>query len=98
MKSLSLPVFFGIFFSAIGTVALILTGQILTAAIWLSFGNGLILSNLRFKRTNETGNQVLRPIPRSRMLVGIFLLFAAVLMLLFQVYVDLFGGGASTPQ
>jgi uncharacterized membrane protein YidH (DUF202 family) len=89
MKNFSLSVLMGILFSAIGTASLFLTREALTAAIWLSFGNGLILSNLRFKKTDEAGNLVLPPVPKVRLYVGLGLIVLAVLLLLFQVYLDM---------
>ncbi len=88
MRQISLPVIVGILFSAIGTSNLILFGEALTAAIWLSFGNGLLLSTLRFKSTDAAGQQVAQPIPKLRMYVGVFLIVLAVLLLVLQVYLD----------
>ncbi|MBD1396089.1 hypothetical protein H9Q13_02835 [Pontibacter sp. JH31] len=89
MKNFSLSVIIGILFSAIGTASLFLTREALTAAIWLSFGNGLILSNLRFKKVDEAGNVVVPPVPKVRLYVGLGLIVMAVLLLLFQVYLDM---------
>ncbi|WP_018478011.1 hypothetical protein [Pontibacter roseus] len=89
MKNLSLSVIIGILFSAIGTASLFLTRDPLMAAIWLSFGNGLIVSNLRLKRMDEQGNLVVAPVPKVRLYVGLGLIVMAVLLLLFQVYLDL---------
>ncbi|MBB6610197.1 hypothetical protein H7F15_04025 [Pontibacter sp. Tf4] len=88
MKNLNLPVIIGILFSTIGLVSLFLTGQALTAAVWLSFGNGLLLSNLQFNRLNEYGQQEKQPIPKVRVYTGIFLIVLAVLLLLLQIYQD----------
>lgn len=88
MKNISLSVFIGILFSAIGTASLFLTREALTAAIWLSFGNGLILSNLRLKKVDERGNMMVAPVPKVRLYVGIGLIVMAVLLLIFQVYLD----------
>jgi uncharacterized membrane protein YidH (DUF202 family) len=89
MKNLSLSVFIGILFSAIGTASLFMTREALTAAIWLSFGNGLILANLRFQKPDGNGNMVAAPVPKIRLYVGIALIVMAVLLLLFQVFTDL---------
>jgi hypothetical protein len=89
MKNLSLSVIIGILFSAIGTASLFLTREALTAAIWLSFGNGLILANLQFKRIDEAGNIVTPPVPKARLYVGLALIVMAVLLLAFQVYLDI---------
>lgn len=89
MKNLNLSVIIGILFSAIGTASLFITRDALTAAIWLSFGNGLILSNLRFRRMDDTGSMVTAPVPKVRLYVGLALIVLAVLLLLFQVYLDL---------
>ncbi|NEM98750.1 hypothetical protein [Pontibacter burrus] len=88
MKNLNLPVIIGILFSTIGLVSLLLMKQALTAAIWLSFGNGLLLSSLQFSRQNEHGEIVKQPIPRIRVYTGIFLIVLAVLLLLLQVFQD----------
>jgi len=88
MKNLNLPVMIGILFSVIGLVTLFLVGQALTAAIWLSFGNGLLLSNLRFTRLNEQGLTELQPIPKARVYAGIFLIVLAGVLLLLQVLQD----------
>lgn len=89
MKNLSLSIIIGILFSAIGTASLFLTRDPLMAAIWLSFGNGLILANLRFNRPDAAGNLVPAPVPRVRLFVGISLIVMAVVLLLFQVYLDM---------
>lgn len=89
MKNLSLSVIIGILFSAIGTASLFLTRDPLMAAIWLSFGNGLILSNLRFSRPDATGNLVAAPVPKVRFYVGISLIVMAVVLLGVQVYTDM---------
>lgn len=89
MKNLSISVLIGILFSAIGTASLFLTQDALMAAIWLSFGNGLILSNLRLRKVDEMGNMVTAPVPKVRLYVGLGLIVMAVLLLLFQVYMDL---------
>lgn len=89
MKNLSLSVIIGILFSAIGTASLFLTRDPLTAAIWLSFGNGLILANLRFNQVDDAGNSVAAPVPKVRFYVGIALIVMAVVLLLFQVYTDM---------
>ena len=89
MKNLNLPVMIGILFSAIGLVTLFMQGQALTAAIWLSFGNGLLLTNLRFKRINELGEPELQPVPKDRLYAGIFLIIMAGVLLLLQIIQDL---------
>lgn len=89
MKNLTLPIMIGLMFSAIGLVSLLLTGQAMIAAIWLSFGNGLLLSNLRFSRVNEFGETELQPVPKVRIYVGVFLIVLAGLLLLLQIIQDL---------
>ncbi|WP_238395803.1 hypothetical protein [Pontibacter pudoricolor] len=89
MKNLNLPVMIGILFSAIGLVTLFLMGQALTAAIWLSFGNGLMLTSLRFNRVNEFGEMEQQPVPKARLYTGIFLIVLAGILLLLQVIQDL---------
>ncbi len=79
----------GILFSAIGLVTLFLMGQALTAAIWLSFGNGLMLTSLRFNRVNEFGEMEQQPVPKARLYTGIFLIVLAGILLLLQVIQDL---------
>ncbi|PVY40721.1 hypothetical protein [Pontibacter virosus] len=89
MKNISLSVIIGLLFSAIGTASLFLTRDPLMAAIWLSFGNGLILSNLRFNKPDAVGNMVASPIPKIRFYVGIALVVMAVVLLGVQVYMDM---------
>lgn len=89
MKNLNLPVMIGVLFSAIGLVSLILTGQAMLAAIWLSFGNGLLLTNLRFSRVNEFGETEQQPVPKARVYVGIFLILLAGVLLILQIIQDL---------
>jgi hypothetical protein len=89
MKNLNLPVMIGILFSTIGLVTLFLMGQALTAAIWLSFGNGLILTSLRFNRVNEFGGMEQQPVPKARLYTGIFLIVLAGILLLLQIIQDL---------
>lgn len=89
MKNLNLPVMIGILFSVIGLVTLFLMGQALTAAIWLSFGNGLLLTSLRFTRVNEFGDAEQQPVPKVRMYAGIFLIVLAGVLLLLQIIQDL---------
>ena len=88
MKNFTIPVFIGFLFSAIGLTMLLFTGEALTSAIWLSFGNGLVLSGLRFKHTNEIGQEVYAPIPKARIYTGAFLIVLAVLMLFVQILAD----------
>lgn len=88
MKNLNLPVIIGILFSTIGLVSLIISGQALTAAIWLSFGNGLLLTSLQFSRVNAYGEAEKQPVPRIRVYVGIFLIVLAVALLAMQIYQD----------
>ncbi|WP_347159164.1 hypothetical protein [Pontibacter chitinilyticus] len=95
MKKLSIRVFIGILFSAIGTVSLLMSKEALIAATWLSFGNGLILSDLRFTAKDEKGNVFVKPIPPARMYAAIFLVILAVLLLLFQAYLDFAGKAAA---
>lgn len=94
MKKLSVRVFIGILFSAIGMVSLFLTREALTAAVWLSFGNGLILADLRFSATDEKGNTYIKPIPKARYYTAIFLIVFAILLLGLQVYLDMQEAGA----
>lgn len=61
----------------------------LTAAIWLSFGNGLIISSLRFKQVDEQGQAFYAPIPKARLYTGIFLIVLAVVLLIIQILADL---------
>ncbi|HEY4650218.1 MAG TPA: hypothetical protein VIG72_02340 [Pontibacter sp.] len=89
MKNLNLPVLIGILFSSIGLVSLIFSGEALTAAIWLSFGNGLLLSNLRLSRLNEQGVKELQPVPKARIYTGIFLILLAGVLLFLQIFQDL---------
>lgn len=89
MGKISIRVFIGILFSAIGMVSLFLTREALTAAVWLSFGNGLILSDLRFSATDEKGNVYVKPIPKARFYAAIFLIVFAMLLLALQVYLDM---------
>mgnify|MGYP005749917841 CR=1 FL=1 len=88
MKSISIRVIIGVLFSAVGLASLVITKQVLTAAVWLSFGNGLILSDLRMTGVDEGGNVYEKPIPKARTITAILLIVFAVLLLLFQVYVD----------
>ncbi|GAA4427561.1 hypothetical protein GCM10023188_10770 [Pontibacter saemangeumensis] len=86
----------GLLFSAIGMVSLLLMRQPLTAAVWLSFGNGLILSDLKFTGTDEKGNTYLKPVPPVRYYVAISLIVLAVLLLALQVYLDFQKTSSST--
>lgn len=88
MKNLGIPVLIGMLFSAIGLVSLIIMGQVLTAAIWLSFGNGLLLSFLRFTRVTESGQSETAPVPRVRFYAGILLILMAGALLLLQIIQD----------
>lgn len=88
MQKFSPRVIIGLLFSAIGMVTLLLLRQPLTAAVWLSFGNGLILSNLKFTGTDEKGNVYLKPVPPIRYYVAVSLIVLAVLLLALQVYLD----------
>jgi hypothetical protein len=89
MGKMSIRVIIGLLFSVIGLVSLVLTREALTAAVWLSFGNGLILSDLRFTGKDERGNVYVKPIPRARLYAAIFLIVLAVLLLGLQVYLDM---------
>ncbi|WP_242928169.1 hypothetical protein [Pontibacter vulgaris] len=89
MNRFSISLILGILFSAIGTASLFLTKEYLTPAIWLSFGNGLILSNLRFTRKDANGNVETMPIPKARVYSGLFLIVLAVVLLGIQVYLDM---------
>ncbi|WP_299822127.1 hypothetical protein [uncultured Pontibacter sp.] len=88
MKNISIRVIIGILFSAIGLASLLISKQALTAAVWLSFGNGLILSDLRLSGIDKNGNTFEKPIPRARTITAILLIVFAVLLLLFQVFLD----------
>jgi hypothetical protein len=88
MKGLSVRVLIGILFSVIGTVSLFVSQQALTGAIWLSFGNGLILSDLRFTKKDEQGNLITPPVPKARMYAAIFLIVLAIGLLILQVIMD----------
>ncbi|MEJ8802384.1 hypothetical protein [Pontibacter sp. H249] len=88
MKNISLRVIIGILFSAIGLASLLITQQALTAAVWLSFGNGLILSDLRLTGVDEKGNVYQKPIPKARTITAILLIVFAVLLLFFQMFLD----------
>jgi hypothetical protein len=92
---MSIRVIIGRLFSVIGLVSLVLTKEALTAAVWLSFGNGLILSDLRFTGNDEQGNVYQKPIPRARLYAAIFLIVLAVLLLGLQVYLDMQKAGAN---
>ncbi|GAB3526981.1 hypothetical protein GCM10027443_02820 [Pontibacter brevis] len=70
-------------------VSLFLTREALTAAVWLSFGNGLVLSDLRFSATDEKGNTYIKPIPKARFFAALFLIIFAVVLLGLQIYLDL---------
>ena len=89
MRKLSIRVIIGLLFSAAGLVSLLMTREALSAAIWLSFGNGLILSDLRFTGTDEQGNVYIKPIPKARLYAALFLIILAVLLLGLQVYLDM---------
>jgi hypothetical protein len=88
MKNLSLQVIIGLLFSAVGLVSLLLSQDALMGAIWLSFGNGLILSGLRLTGIDEHGNEFVKPIPKVRTYVAILLIAFAVLLLLLQIFMD----------
>ncbi|MBC5991767.1 hypothetical protein [Pontibacter cellulosilyticus] len=88
MKNISVRVIIGIIFSAIGLASLFITKQTLMAAIWLSFGNGLILSDLRLTGVDEKGNVFVKPIPKARMITALLLIVFAVALLLFQIFLD----------
>lgn len=98
MKNLSIRIIIGILFSAIGLVSLFFTNDALMAAIWLSFGNGLILSDLRFTGTDAQGNMYVKPIPKTRTYTAIFLIVMAVLLLIFQVFLDMQQTSGTTAQ
>ncbi|PRY15603.1 hypothetical protein CLV24_102225 [Pontibacter ummariensis] len=89
MKNISVRILIGIIFSAIGLVSLFVAREPLTAAIWLSFGNGLILSDLRLTGKDGHGNAYVKPVPKSRMYTALFLIVLAVLLLFLQMYLDL---------
>ena len=95
MKHLSIRIIIGILFSAIGMVSLFLTREVLTAAVWLSFGNGLILSDLRFMATDDKGNAYIKPVPRARIYAAIFLIVLAIVLLGLQIYLDMESAGAT---
>lgn len=94
MRTINIPVLMGLLFSAIGTASLFVSTEVLTAAIWLCFGNGLLVANLQFKQVDENGNQVQRPVPRTRVVVGVFLIVMAVMLLGLQIFSDV----QQTPQ
>lgn len=98
MKNLSIRVIIGILFSVVGLVSLFFSSDALMAAIWLSFGNGLILSDLRLTGVDEQGNQFVKPIPRVRTYVAIMLIVFAVLLLLLQIFMDTQQVGGGTAQ
>ncbi|WP_276495807.1 hypothetical protein [Pontibacter litorisediminis] len=93
MKNLSIRVMIGILFSVVGLASLLFTRDALMSAIWLSFGNGLILSDLRLTGVDEQGKEFVKPIPRARTIVALVLIVFAVLLLLFQIFLDLQQGG-----
>jgi len=95
MKNLSFRIYIGILFSAIGMVSLFLSQQPLISATWLSFGNGLILSDLRFNGVDANGNVYTKPIPKTRFYAAIFLIILAVLLLFLQAYIDFAGTGST---
>jgi len=95
MKNISIRIFIGILFSAIGIASLFLSQQALISATWLSFGNGLVLSDLRFNGVDANGKVYTKPIPRARIYAAIFLIILAVLLLFLQAYIDFVGTGAS---
>ena len=80
-----------------GLASLLITKQVLTAAVWLSFGNGLILSDLRLTGVDEKGNVYIKPVPRVRTITAILLIVFAVLLLLFQVFLD-FNQATAVPE
>ncbi len=88
MKNISVRVIIGILFSAIGFASLLITKEALTAAVWLSFGNGLILSDLRLSGVDQNGQVYEKPIPKARTITAIALIVFAVLLLLFQMILD----------
>ena len=95
MPKFSPRVVIGLLFSAIGMVTLLLLRQPLTAAVWLSFGNGLVLSDLTFNGTDAEGNVYRKPVPPVRYYVAVFLIVLAVLLLGLQVYLDFQETGAA---
>lgn len=95
MGKLSIRVIIGLLFSAIGMVSLFLTQEALTAAVWLSFGNGLILSDLRFSATDEKGDTYVKPVSKAQFYTAVFLLVFAVLLLALQIYLDVQASGTS---
>ncbi|WP_242918826.1 hypothetical protein [Pontibacter liquoris] len=94
MKNISIRVLIGILFSAIGTVSLFVSQEALIAATWLSFGNGLILSDIRFTEKDAQGNVYVKPVPKARLYAALFLIVLAVVLLFFQVYMDFSGDAA----
>lgn len=96
MRNLTIPVFIGFLFSAIGLATLLLSGEVMTATIWLSFGNGLVLSGLRFRHINELGQEVYAPVPKPRIYTGVFLIVLAVVLLVIQILAD-FQTGTTVP-
>ncbi len=59
------------------------------AAIWLSFGNGLLLTDYKLTKQDEQGNTYLQPVPKVRFYAGLFLIGLAVLLLFLQIVVDM---------
>ncbi|WP_187260706.1 hypothetical protein [Pontibacter beigongshangensis] len=89
MKIFTFPVLFGLLFSSIGTASLFFYKDVLLSAIWLSFGNGLMLSDFKLKKQDAAGNTYLQPVPKPRFYAGLFLIVLAVLLLLLQVLLDI---------
>ncbi|TXK21972.1 hypothetical protein FVR03_23240 [Pontibacter qinzhouensis] len=89
MKNLTLRVFFGLLFSAIGTVSLLFYRDVLLSAIWLSFGNGLLLTDYKLTKLDAQGNPYLQPVPKARFYAGLFLIALAVLLLFLQIVLDI---------
>ncbi|MDX5347765.1 MAG: hypothetical protein LPK19_11015, partial [Hymenobacteraceae bacterium] len=87
-KKLSL--YLGLLFSAFGTAVLLLSKDILMAAIWLSFGNGLLLSQVRLTKPNPVTGVMPAQNPAVKY-VSRFLIGLAVVLLIFQVYSDVTG-------
>ncbi|WP_161887780.1 hypothetical protein [Pontibacter russatus] len=88
MPKFTPKVIIGLFFSAVGLATLLLLRQPLTAAAWLSFGNGLVLMDLKFTGTDAKGKIFLKPVPAIRLYVAAFLILLAVLLLALQMYLD----------
>lgn len=87
MKKINWLLIIGGLFSAVGLALLVIKRDVLGAAIWLSFGNGLLLSDPRLLRRQQNGHGV-PPLPKSRRYASYFLFGLAILLLVLQIYTD----------